>query len=225
MNGKFYGVSVGPGDPELITLKAINTIKKSDVIAFPGREASNATAYNIAVQILPELSDKILLPVEMPMSTDKDIIAAAHSTAATQIEEHLSNGKDVMFLVLGDVTIYSTYMYLQEIISSHGYTTEIVSGVTSFCAVAARTGISLCEWDEELVVIPSRHHVPDKFEDGKNYVLMKAGSMLDVIRKKIKESDRDAVCIENCGMVDEKVYIGVDNIPSKAGYYSIVIVK
>lgn len=225
MNGKFYGVSVGPGDPELITVKAINTIKNSGVIAFPGMEASNTMAYNIAAQIIPELSNKTLLPVEMPMTTDKSVIDKAHNSAVAQIEEYLSKGENVAFLVLGDVTIYSTYTYLQEIVLSHGYETEMVSGITSFCAAAAKAGISLCEWDEELVIIPSRHHMPDRFEDGKNYVLMKAGSKLENIREKIKKSGRGAVCVENCGMTDEKTYVGVDNIPDKAGYYSIVIVK
>lgn len=225
MAGILYGVGVGPGDPELMTIKAITTIKKSTVIAFPGKDVKDAVAYHIAIQMVPEMDDKILLPLQMPMSTDKELLAKKHSEAAAKIEKYLMNGEDVVFLVLGDVTIYSTFMYLKEIVFDHGFDTKIVSGVTSFCAAAAASGISLCQWDENLIIIPSRHQIPDRFEEGKNYVLMKAGSRLAEIRTKVKENDRDVICVENCGMENEKIYIGADQIPDSAGYYSIVIVK
>lgn len=225
MLGKLYGVGVGPGDPELMTVKAINTIKNSAVIAFPGKTITDAVAYNIAVQMVPELSNKKLLMVEMPMLSDKVQILEAHNEAANRIEGCLQAGEDVAFLVLGDVTIYSTFMYIEKIVSEHGYDTEIVSGVTSFCAAAATCGISLCQWDENLVIVPSRYQIPERFEDGKNYVLMKAGKCLATIRNRVKESGKDAVCVENCGMADEKIYVGVDQIPDSAGYYSIVIVR
>ena len=223
--GKFFGVSVGPGDPELMTIKAINTIKQADVIAFPGKDVKDAVAYNIALQMVPEILDKTLLMLEMPMSKERERIAEAHKQAAVKIKEFLAVGKDVAFLVLGDATIYSTFMYLKEIISKEGFDTWVVSGVTSFCAAAAITDISLCQWDEELVIVPTRHQIPEKFENGKNYILMKAGNNLVDIRARIIEENRDAVCVENCGMADEKVYRGVRNIPDSAGYYTIVIVK
>ena len=223
MSGKFYGVGVGPGDPELMTVKAINTIKECSVIAFPGEAVKDAVAYNIANKMVPEI--KILLPLKMPMSADRELISKAHSEAADKIEKYLIKGEDVAFLVLGDVTIYSTYMYLKSIVDEHGFKSEIVSGIPSFCAAAAVSGISLCQWDENVVIIPSRHKIPDRFEEGKNYVLMKAGSRLSDICARVRESQREAVCVENCGMENERIYIGVDNIPDKAGYYSIVIIK
>lgn len=223
--GKFFGVSVGPGDPEHMTIKAINTIKQADVIAFSGKNVKEAVAYNIASQTVPEISDKTLLMLEMPMSKDRERIAEAHKQAAVKIKELLVAGKDVAFLVLGDATIYSTFMYLMEIVSKEGFDTQVISGVTSFCAAAAITDTALCQWNEELIIVPTSHQIPKKFEDGKNYILMKAGNNLVDIRERIIESNRDAVCVENCGMTDEKVYQGVHNIPDSAGYYTIVIVK
>lgn len=225
MAGTFIGVGVGPGDPELMTVKAINTIKNCGVIAFPGKDIKDAVAYNIAYPMVPEMADKVLLPLEMPMSADREQIDKAHNEAAAKIEAHLSQGKNVAFLVLGDVTIYSTFMYLEKIVLDHGFETEIVSGVTSFCAAAAAAGISLCQWDENLVIIPSRHQIPKQLELGKNYVLMKAGSRLVDIKERIRESGRDAVCVENCGMANEKVYVGVEQIPDRAGYYCLVFIK
>lgn len=224
-SGILYGIGVGPGDPELMTIKAVNTIKKCNVIAVPGKNATDAVAYNIAVMSVPQIAEKKLVSLEMPMSSDKDVMNKAHNEAVKVIETLLDDGENVGFLVLGDVTIYSTYMYLQNVIKSHGYNTQIISGITSFCAAAATCGISLCQWDESLIIIPSRHQVPDTFEPEKNYVLMKAGGSLPDIRMKIKECQRKAVCIENCGMPDEKIYAGVDNIPDKAGYFSLVIVR
>ena len=220
-----YGVSVGPGDPELMTIKAINTIKKCDIIVFPGKEISEAVAYNIAVQMVPELADKILLPIEMPMSKDKNVIDLAHKRAVALIEKQLVLGKNVAFLVLGDATIFSTFMYLEEYVKELGYDTEIISGVTSFCASAAKVGISLCRWDENLVIVPSRHQLPKTFDDGKNYVLMKVGNCLAELKKKLNASERKAVLIENCGMEEERVYLELESFPDKTGYYSIVIVR
>lgn len=225
MRGTLYGVGVGPGDPELITIKAINTIKSCNVIAFPGEKSKNAVAYNIAAACIPEIQDKKHLPLDMPMSIDRTVLDQFHEKASNTIEAFLEKGEDVAFLVLGDVTIYSTFIYLQNIVKSHGYKTEIISGVTSFCASAAVCGISLCQWDENLIIIPSRHQLPERFEQGKNYVLMKAGNSLEAIRSKVIQCKREAVCIENCGMAEEKIHFGASNIPDKAGYYSIVIVK
>lgn len=224
MFGKFYGVSVGPGDPELMTIKAVNTIKKCEVIAFPGKDVLDAVAYNIASKNI-DMSDKAVLPLKMPMSSDKAIVRKAHDEAVDIIKKHLENGRDVAFLVLGDVTIYSTYMYLHKIISTQGFETEIISGVTSFCAAAATSNVALCQWDEKLVIVPSRHHLPERFESDKNYVLMKAGKCLSQIKSKANESNRKTICIENCGMPDEHVLVGADNIPDELSYYTIVIIK
>lgn len=225
MAGIFYGVGVGPGAPELMTLKAINTIRQCNVIAFPGENINDSVAYRIAATGVPEIADKKLIPINMPMSGDRDEINRAHDKAVEVIEEILVSGENVAFLVLGDVTIYSTYMYLQRNIASHGFSTKIISGVTSFCAAAAACDISLCQWDEKMIIIPSRHQLPERFEPDKNYVLMKAGSCLSEIQSIVKECGREAYLVENCGMSDEKIYVGTEKLPEKAGYYSVVIVK
>ena len=109
MRGILYGVGVGPGDPELMTLKAVRLIKENDIIAVPGAEVHETVAYKIAVQAVPELADKELLPIYMPMTHDKAELELNHEKGAKALEAALDTGKNVVFLTLGDPTIYQHF--------------------------------------------------------------------------------------------------------------------
>ncbi|MBQ2640528.1 MAG: precorrin-2 C(20)-methyltransferase, partial [Lachnospiraceae bacterium] len=113
MRGKAYGVGVGPGDPELMTLKAVRLIRESDVIAFPGKSAEESVAYRIARGAVPEIAEKTLVPVYMPMIRDREKIADLHRAGAGLLEEYLDRGQNVVYLTLGDSTVYCTFSYLQ----------------------------------------------------------------------------------------------------------------
>ena len=132
MRGILYGVGVGPGDPELMTLKAVRLIKENDIIAVPGAEVRETVAYKIAVQAVPELADKELLPIYMPMTHDKAELELNHEKGAKALEAALDTGKNVVFLTLGDPTVYSTYLYVHHSLVAQGYDTEIVCAITSF---------------------------------------------------------------------------------------------
>ena len=120
MRGILYGVGVGPGDPELMTLKAVRLIKENDIIAVPGAEVRETVAYKIAVQAVPELADKELLPIYMPMTHDKAELELNHEKGAKALEAALDTGKNVVFLTLGDPTIYSTFSYVQKRVEADG---------------------------------------------------------------------------------------------------------
>lgn len=225
MNGILYGVGVGPGDPELMTVKAIRMIQENEVIAVPGEDVKETVAYKIAVQAAPELEHKTLLPIYMPMTHDKEEMQRWHEKGAAEMESYLKEGKNVVFLTLGDPTIYSTFSYLQKIVESHGYTTSLVSGITSFCAAAARMNLPLSEWQEQLHIIPAVHQLDTKLEQPGNYVLMKSGRKMNQVKEILAESGRDVVMVENCGMENEHIYRSVDEIPDDAGYYSLIIAK
>ena len=132
MSGILYGVGVGPGDPELMTLKAVRLIQENEIIACPGTMPTETTAYRIASQAVPELAEKTLLPVAMPMVMDREKMRENHEKAADQMEPYLQQGENIVFLTLGDPAIYSTFYYIQEILAKRGYTTELVSGIPSF---------------------------------------------------------------------------------------------
>ena len=129
MSGILYGVGVGPGDPELMTLKAVRLIRENEVVAVPGADVRETVAYQIAVQAAPELADKELLPIYMPMTHDLEEQRRNHEKGAATIEGYLKEGKNVVFLTLGDPTIYSTFSYLQKRVKDHGcllYTSRCV---------------------------------------------------------------------------------------------------
>ena len=99
--GKLYGIGVGPGDPELMTIKAVRIINQSDVIVVPGKQAEDSVAYRIAAGICENLTEKQLIAVEMPMVKDEAVLEAGHRTAAEKIEALLDAGLTVSFLNLG----------------------------------------------------------------------------------------------------------------------------
>lgn len=225
MAGILYGTGVGPGDPELMTLKAVRLIRENEVIALPGAEPKETVAYQIAVQAVPELAEKTLVAVHMPMTHDKEEMNRKHDEAAVLVESYLAQGKNVVFLTLGDPTIYSTYLYVQKRVAAHGYATELVSGITSFCAAAARTNTPLVEWDEQLHILPAVHRLENRLEAPGNYVLMKSGKKMSQVKEILAASGKDVVMVENCGMENEHIYRSVEEIPDSAGYYSLIIAK
>jgi precorrin-2/cobalt-factor-2 C20-methyltransferase len=225
MKGIAYGVGVGPGDPELITVKALRLIREAEVIAVPGRKAEESVAYRIADAAAGGLEDKELVAVYMPMVNDREVIEEEHQKAASRLEEYLDMGKNAVFLTEGDPSVYSTFGYLRKILEEDGYTVETVPGVTSFCAAAARLGIPLAEWDEPLHILPAAHRTQTPIDQPGTYVLMKTGRHMAEVRELLKDSGRDASAVENCGMEDEKVYRSADEIPDAVGYFSLIIAK
>ena len=225
MPGILYGIGVGPGDPELMTLKAVRMIRENTVIACPGKDVKESTAYKIALEAVSELAEKELVPIPMPMVMDQEEQKKYHKDGAVRIESYLDQGKNVVFLTLGDPTIYSTFSYIRQIVETDGYRTQTISGVPSFCAAAAALGMSLAEWKEPLHIIPAVHQGDFQPDLPGNYVLMKSGVKIADVKSILKDSSRVVSMVENCGMADEKKYHCIEDIPDQAGYFSLLIVK
>lgn len=225
MKGTLYGVGVGPGDPELMTLRAVRVIRENQVFALPGKAPRETTAYRIAVRAVPKLAEKELVALHMPMVRDRQKLMEAHRKCAELLKPYLDGGKNVVFLTLGDPSVYSTFSYIQDILAPEGYPVEVVSGVPSFCACAARLGLPLAEWNEEIHVIPAVHGEDLSFDRPGSYVIMKSASRMPEIRRALAESGRSAQCVTDCGMETEKVYRSAAEIPDDAGYFSLIVVK
>ncbi len=225
MSGKLYGVGVGPGDPELLTIKAIRIIKEADVLAVPGEQKESSIAYQIAKQAINEIDAKEIISIHMPMTKDEARLEDSHRKGAEEIISYLEMGKTVAFLTLGDPTIYSTYIYLQKRIVESGYEAEIISGIPSFCAVAAKLNMGLVEKNEQLHVIPSSYDIDDMIALPGTKVLMKSGKKISTVIEYLRTKDYKVSMVENCGMENEKIYRSLDEIKDDAGYYSLIIVK
>ncbi|MCR5397206.1 MAG: precorrin-2 C(20)-methyltransferase [Lachnospiraceae bacterium] len=223
--GIAYGIGVGPGDPELMTLKAVRLIRENDIIVVPGKDPKDSVAYKIAEAVIPEISGKTLVSVSMPMVNDKEALTHSHREAAKQIESYLDDGKNVVYLTLGDVSIYCTFSYLQKILEEDGYAVELVSGIPSFCAAAARLNTPLVEGKEELHIVPGFYRRNETVSYDGTTVLMKSASHMSDVKEYLREKNTTVFAVENCGMENEKVYQTLDEIPDDAGYFSLIIAK
>lgn len=226
MTGKLYGVGVGPGDPKLLTLKAIETIKDADYVAYP---TSGKGASNIAFEIVKEyIKDKETLEYLMPMSRDKEYVQRCHDECAIDIKKYLENGKSVAFITLGDPSIYSTYMYIHKKIKGMGFQTQLIPGITSFCAAAASLNDSLCEGGEPLIIVPASYDALDQTIDYEgNKVYMKSGRSIVELRERLREKNMlpRTKMVVKATMEDEEIFESLDDIDENTGYFSIVVVR
>lgn len=225
ITGCLCGIGVGPGDPELMTIKAARRLRECPVIAIPQEDKEHCVAYRIAVDAVPEIAEKKCLYLPMPMTKDAEILHKSHENAANQVASCLEAGQDVALITLGDATVYSTYLYIHEKISALGYPTEIVNGIPSFCAAAARLNIPLVNGAEELHIIPASYHIEEALKLSGVKVLMKAGRQMAKVKELLQLGNYEVKMVENCGMPNEKVYESPDDIPDHAGYYSLIIVR
>ena len=227
MKGTLFGVGVGPGDPDLMTYKAVETIEKCQVIAVPAKGKEYAVSYQIASGKVENIGEKEYINLATPMTKDRQVLEESYEKAAEEIIIELEKGKDVAYLTLGDPTVYSTYMYIHRIVREKGYPAVIINGIPSFCAASARLGESLADRSGQLHIIPSSYAIEEALEYPGTKVLMKAASKLGEVKKVLTQRCRTAEVkmVENCGMPEEQIYIGTGKIPETAGYYTLLIIK
>ena len=228
MNGILYGIGVGPGDPELMTLAAVRAIRECDIIALPKSGDGEAVALQIARGAVPELDDKELLELPMPMTRDKALLEESHSAAALCVARLLQQGKSVAFLTLGDPSVYSTYCYVHQRVRAMGLRAEMIPGVPSFCAAAARLGIPLVEGSEALHVIPASYAgATDALDLPGTKVLMKTGRSLGQVKEALRKHNllNDAKMVQKCGMEGEQLYTNLAEVDEQSSYFSIIIAK
>ncbi len=228
MRGKFYGVGVGPGDPSLITVKAVEILKDCGCLIVPKSGGSaDSTAYAIAKGYIKE--DCLVEEIAFAMSREKNTRRESRFLAAEKVMRILEGGMDAVFVTLGDPTVYSTCMYLYEILEKWGYACELVPGVTSFCAAAARLGVSLCEEDESLCIVPvsrDAEKMREALDSFENVVLMKVSQNMDSIRDVLRDGKKDTFLVTRCGMEGETVIRNIEDTEGKDfSYFTTMVVK
>ena len=223
--GTFYGVGVGPGDPELLTRKAVGVLERCPVLATPRTRTGSSVALEI-VRGAVELKGKTLLPLDFPMSREEGELRAAHRAAAETVRPHLEAGRDVAMAVLGDVSLYSTFCYVMEILRGEGFPCAMVPGVPSFCAAAALLGRSLTRPDAPLHILPGGWEGAEGALDlPGTKVLMKSGRQYPRL---LEELDRrgmleGAAMVENCGLPGQRVFPTLGDRPESTGYFTTIL--
>ncbi len=223
-NGTLFGVSVGPGDPELLTLKAARVLERCPVIAAPMTRGERSLALSIAEGAV-DISGKTVLSLPFEMTSDPARLEENHREQATRIGAELDCGRDVAFVCLGDISVYSTFEYVAEMLRKEGRAVEVVPGVTSFCAAAAALGISLTKTMQTAL-----HVLPGSFTDVESAlalpgtkIIMKSGRQLVRVREKIEESGLPACAVTDCGLPTQRLYPRLSELPEDSGYFTTVI--
>jgi len=230
MTSTLYGVSVGPGDPGMLTLKAAEVLRNCDTICYPSRkEGEFSTALEIARQAVP-LDGKELVELVFSMDPDDSVRRASEKVALDKLCGILASGKDVAMVVLGDIGVYSTYMYIDALVKERGFNTRVIAGIPSFVYGASKAGIPLILGNESFCVIPMAKDSSDRLDEAlktmDNIVVMKAFKSMDKIADLMESNGvplEKATVISNLGMEGE--YIGPLVRGRDYGYFTTVIIK
>lgn len=235
--GKLTVIGVGPGDPELLTLKGLRILKAANCIFVPkGREEGSSLALSIVSSLL-DLTGKEVIEAYFPMrktrgSTEQGDLDAQWQKTVENVLSRLNSDIDVVFITIGDPTVYSTFYYLHErlIDLNPDIEIEIIPGVSSIMASAARAGVYLGIADERIAVLPANYlaNLNDTLQKFDTVVLMKVSKVFEQIRQKLSEmqlTDK-AVYVVRAGMEDEKIFRSLKDVTDNdLNYFSMVIVK
>ncbi|MEW8958475.1 precorrin-2 C(20)-methyltransferase [Neomoorella humiferrea] len=237
MSGTLYGLGVGPGDPELLTLKAKAILEQVPVLAVP---VSQRGEESLALQVVRPFTrpDQEIMNLFMPMTRDRDYLERAWDAAAAELLTVLVAGRDVAFLTLGDASLYSTYSYLMERLQRLKPDLQIVTvpGITSFAAAAARLNVPLAVGDEPLAIIPALKDpavLKEYLTLFPNLVLMKVARRYDAIVSVLEEAGvagpgvaGQAYLASRCGCPGESYSRDITaEKGKKQDYLSLIIVK
>jgi precorrin-2/cobalt-factor-2 C20-methyltransferase len=226
MSGTLFGVGTGPGDPELMTLKAVRVIASAKVVVSLSADAKPGLARTIAAQHIADAS--LELVIDMPMRVDPAEGQAAYDKAVVTIRRHLDAGDDVAFLCEGDPMFYGSFMYVLARLSAV-YPVSIVPGIASPMAAAAMAKMPLCARDDAFAVIPAP--LPDAriealLEAADTAVIMKLGRHLPRIRALLDRSGLtgQTIYVERATMDGERLMRLGDLPPDAAPYFSLLLI-
>lgn len=222
--GVLYGIGIGPGDPELITIKAINALKCADIIYVPKSKEQQSTALAITKEYISSAAR--VEQLEFPMSKDIEIRKGARKQNALTIENQLDSGLNVAFLTLGDPMLYSTYSYILEYLGDN-YHVNTIPGIYSFSAISNTLNNPLCKGDESLAVICALGEQEKALlKTANTIVCMKLSAYCNDLYHFLNTNENcDFSMITDAGKETEKVYATIEILKEKVPYFSTAIIK
>ena len=240
MAGKFIGIGVGPGDPELITLKAVKTLKAVDVVSVP---KAHANTPSMALRMVKHILEERTKPPEVlelvfPMTKNEHEVKRLWAKNAGIVAEKVESGKVVAFITLGDPMFYSTFIYLFKSMRQEypEVKLEIIPGVTALTACAASSQIPLAEQEEVVAIIPSdldSKLIEETAKQADTLVFMKCAhrfkDLVPILEKSSFTKKSTIALVKRCTMAEEKVIVGqlgdVEGWDIPEDYFSMAIVK
>lgn len=227
MNGTLYGLGVGPGDPDLITLKAHRILSSVPVIAYPAPDTGPSLARAIAAPHIPD--GRIEIAIRTPMVAGNFPAHDVYDRYSAIFAEHLAAGRDVAVLCEGDPFLYGSFMYVfARLADSHKI--EVVPGVSSIGACAANAGMPLASRNQVLSIVPAplaEAELERRLRDADCAVVMKVGRHLGKVRRVIERLGllADARYIERATMAEERILALADVPGDSAPYFSTILVR
>ncbi|MDH6132305.1 precorrin-2 C20-methyltransferase/precorrin-3B C17-methyltransferase [Kitasatospora sp. MAA4] len=231
--GRLYGVGLGPGDPDLMTVRAAALIGKADVVAYHSARHGRSIARSIAARYLRE--GQIEEPLVYPVTTEttdhpggyRGALDEFYEEAAARLAVHLDAGRDVVVLAEGDPMFYGSYMHMHKRLA-HRYPTEVVPGVTSVSAAAARLGRPLVEAEEVLTILPGtlpEEELTARLAATDSAAILKLGRTFPTVRRALERSGRlaDAQFVERATMAGERMAPLAEVDPESVPYFSVAI--
>lgn len=227
MTGNISGVSLGPGEPELITLKALKVLQEADVIYCPGTQAKSR-ARDI-LEALPIKMDRVRL-FHVPMSKDRTLANQAYDTICAEIADLVTMGKNVAITAEGDSGFYSSVNYMFDKLACMGLPISTIAGVPAFIAAGAISGLHIVKQEEKLVVLPgivTAKELATLLTDGHVVVIMKLSQCTEEIHRFMQENCRHEFhYYENVGTINELHSTNYEDILQKDyPYFSLMIIR
>ncbi|NKB51451.1 MAG: precorrin-2 C(20)-methyltransferase [Rhizobiaceae bacterium] len=226
MAGTLYGIGVGPGDPELLTLKAHRLLTTAPVIAYPAPDSGDSFARSIVADYMSP--DQTEIPIIVPMRIERFPAKSVYDQAATTIASHLDSGENVVVLCEGDPFFYGSFMYLFERLASD-YLCEVVPGVSSMMASAAAFGRPLAARNDVLTVIPSPledGQILEHLNSSDALCFIKVGRHLERVRQLIDKAGLlpQAAYLERATLPNQKIAPLADVKEAAAPYFSMILI-
>lgn len=230
MSNKFYGIGVGVGDPEQLTVKAINILKKLDVVIVPeAKKDEGSTAYEISKEYLKPGVDLVFM--EFPMLKNPLDRVEGRKANTRVVEKLLDEGKNVGFLTIGDSMTYSTYVYiLENLQDKYKKQVETVPGISSFADMSSRFNFPIVMGDESLKIVSINENtdIEKELNDADNIVFMKVSRNFDKLKEALAKTGNmnNVIMVSNSGKDTEKVFYDISNLTKEdIPYFTTMIFK
>jgi len=234
ISGELYGLGVGPGDPELLTMKAVRLLKKADIVAFPTAKANGGHAKKSVAPYLTESHQ--LLPLVYPVtagpvadsSSYQTIMQNFYDETASEIADLLSAGKNVAIICAGDPFVFGSYMYWHARLSTQ-FNTTVVPGISSILAAPVQLGKPLCHREDTVSVLPAtmdEDQLVERLENAGSAVIMKLGRTFPKVVRALEKAGKinNAYYVERATTENERILSVKDVSANDVAYFSLIVI-